>query len=77
MGKLIMYILDLICGKFVVNVKVELKKLDESIMKEVYMNNDGRVDVFLLVGEELVFGEYVMEFYVGDYFVSKNVNMVD
>lgn len=77
MGKLTTHILDLTCGKPAANVKVELKKLDESIMKEAYTNNDGRVDVPLLAGEELVSGEYVMEFHAGDYFASKNVNTAD
>lgn len=52
MGKLTTHILDLTCGKPAANVKIELKRLGESIMKEVYTNNDGRANVPLLAGEE-------------------------
>lgn len=77
MGKLTTHILDLTSGKPAANVKIEVKRLGESILKEVYTNNDGRANVPLLAGEELVSGEYVMEFYAGDYFANKNVNTVD
>lgn len=36
MGKLTTHILDLTCGKPAANVKIGLKRLGESIMKEVY-----------------------------------------
>ncbi|MGW8263877.1 hydroxyisourate hydrolase, partial [Bacillus sp. LR--39] len=77
MGQLTTHILDLTCGKPAANVKIELKRLGESIMKEVYTNNDGRANVPLLADEELVSGEYVMEFHAGEYFANKNVNTVD
>ncbi|MGC2879115.1 MULTISPECIES: hydroxyisourate hydrolase [Bacillus] len=77
MGKLTTHILDLTSGKPAANVKIEVKRLGESILKEVYTNNDGRANVPLLAGEELVSGEYVMEFYAGDYFANKNVNTID
>lgn len=77
MGKLTTHILDLTSGKPAANVKIEVKRLGESILKEVYTNNDGRVNVPLLAGEELVSGEYVMEFHAGDYFASKNMNAAD
>lgn len=77
MGKLTTHILDLTSGKPAANVKIEVKRLGESILKEVYTNNDGRANVPLLAGEELVSGEYVMEFHAEDYFANKNVNTID
>ncbi|CCU60287.1 hydroxyisourate hydrolase [Bacillus subtilis] len=77
MGKLTTHILDLTSGKPAANVKIEVNRLGESILKEVYTNNDGRANVPLLAGEELVSGEYVMEFHAGDYFANKNVNTID
>ncbi|AME07543.1 hydroxyisourate hydrolase [Bacillus siamensis] len=75
MGKLTTHILDLTCGKPAANVKIELKRLGGGgFRKEAYTNADGRVDAPLLAGEELVSGDYVMEFHAGDYFASKNVN---
>ncbi|MBK4204335.1 hydroxyisourate hydrolase [Bacillus spizizenii] len=79
MGKLTTHILDLTCGKPAANVKIELKRLGEEVIlvKKTFTNNDGRVDAPLLAGEELVSGEYVMEFHAGDYFASQKVNTPD
>ncbi|MEG7379097.1 hydroxyisourate hydrolase [Bacillus subtilis] len=79
MGKLTTHILDLTCGKPAANVKIELKWPGEEadLIKEAFTNNDGRVDAPLLAGEELVSGEYVMEFHAGDYFASQNMSSVD
>ncbi|CAN2249938.1 5-hydroxyisourate hydrolase; also uricase subunit [Bacillus subtilis] len=77
MGKLTTHILDLICGKPAANVKIELKRLGEgssSLVKEAFTNDDGRVHAPLLAGEELVSGEYVMEFHAGDYFARKKAS---
>lgn len=79
MGKLTTHILDLTCGKPAANVKIDLKRLGEEVIlvKEAFTNDDGRVDAPLLAGEELVSGEYVIDFHAGDYFASKNVNTAD
>ncbi|NTU27145.1 hydroxyisourate hydrolase [Bacillus tequilensis] len=78
MGKLTTHILDLTCGKPAANVKIELKRLGgESLLTEAFTNADGRVDAPLLAGEELVPGEYVIEFHAGEYFASKNINTAD
>ncbi|MDP4525867.1 hydroxyisourate hydrolase [Bacillus halotolerans] len=79
MGKLTTHILDLTCGKPAANVKIELKRLGEEVIpvKEAFTNDDGRVDAPLLAGEELVSGEYVMEFYAGDYFAGKKANTAE
>ncbi|WP_350252858.1 hydroxyisourate hydrolase [Bacillus halotolerans] len=79
MGKLTTHILDLTCGKPAANVKIELKRLNEEVIpvKEAFTNDDGRVDAPLLAGEELVSGEYVMEFHAGDYFAGKKANTAE
>ncbi|WP_416042837.1 hydroxyisourate hydrolase [Bacillus halotolerans] len=79
MGKLTTHILDLTCGKPAANVKIELKRLNEEVIpvKEAFTNDDGRVDTPLLAGEELVSGEYVMEFHAGDYFAGKKTNTAE
>ncbi|MBL6008284.1 hydroxyisourate hydrolase [Bacillus halotolerans] len=79
MGKLTTHILDLTCGKPAANVKIELKRLNEEVIpvKEAFTNDDGRVDAPLLAGEELVSGEYVMEFHAGDYFAGKKTNTAE
>lgn len=79
MGKLTTHILDLTCGKPAANVKIELKRLHEEVIpvKEAFTNDDGRVDAPLLAGEELVSGEYVMEFHAGDYFAGKKANTAE
>ncbi|MEC1546658.1 hydroxyisourate hydrolase [Bacillus halotolerans] len=79
MGKLTTHILDLTCGKPAANVKIELKRLNEEVIpvKEAFTNDDGRVDAPLLAGEELVSGEYVMEFHAGDYFAEKKANTAE
>ncbi|WP_276731016.1 hydroxyisourate hydrolase [Bacillus sp. (in: firmicutes)] len=79
MGKLTTHILDLTCGKPAANVKIELKRLGEEaiLVKEASTNADGRVDAPLLADEELVSGEYVMEFHARDYFASQKANTAD
>ncbi len=51
-----------------------MKRLGEGadLVKEAFTNDDGRVDAPALAGEELVSGEYVMEFHAGDYFARKS-----
>lgn len=43
------------------------------IAAEAVLNDDGRVDVPLLEGEEMEEGSWELDFHVGDYFSSRGI----
>src|SRR3954469_24607688 len=74
-GKLTTHVLDLTDGRPAAGIKIELLRLEKSatLLKAVLTNADGRTDPPLLLGVELVSGEYEMIFHVREYFAARNV----
>ena len=70
MGKLSTHVLDLRHGRPAAGMTVELR-LNDTLLKTVVTNADGRTDAPLLTGDALVADEYELTFFVGDYFGEK------
>ncbi|MFC0272660.1 hydroxyisourate hydrolase [Metabacillus herbersteinensis] len=80
-GRLTTHALDLSKGLPAKELKIELWHLgsenNRNLVKTVYTNHDGRVETPLLEGEDLKIGEYELLFYVGDYFQTKNLEILE
>ena len=71
MTKLTTHVLDVYSGKPGKGIKVDLyyvENNDRKKIKSVTLNNDGRTDQALIEGTNFKEGQYVLVFFVGDYF---------
>ena len=69
MSALTTHVLDTARGRPANGMTVELWSVDPSkLLKTVQTNDDGRVDLPLLTGKEMIAGTYELVFRVGDYF---------
>lgn len=78
MGKLSTHVLDITQGKPGVGVKIALYAIHangRNLLKNVVTNQDGRVDLPLLQGEEMQVGQYELVFSAGDYFASQGIHL--
>jgi len=69
-AKLSTHVLDTANGRPAARMRIELWS-GENLIKTAVTNADGRTDAPLLVGAELVAGEYELVFLVGEYFQSR------
>ena len=67
MSKLSTHVLDLLHGR----PAAGMTRSDDTVLKTVTTNADGRTDAPLLVGDAFAAGEYELTFFVGDYFGEK------
>jgi 5-hydroxyisourate hydrolase len=77
MGKLTTHILDTTLGSPAQNVKINLYKREGNnsvLINSAQTNSDGRCDEPLLSGTDFCEGCFELEFAVGDYFESKQIN---
>lgn len=77
-GKLSTHVLDITQGKPGVGVKIALYSVTaagRSLLKSAVTNQDGRVDVPLLQGEEMQAGQYELVFSAGDYFAAQGIEL--
>jgi 5-hydroxyisourate hydrolase len=72
MSKLSTHVLDTAGGRPAAGMKVALFHVvgAPSLLQEVKLNDDGRPDGPLLVGDAVRTGHYQLKFHVGDYFAS-------
>ena len=73
MAKLSTHVLDTANGTPAEGINLELYRLEGSnqvLLKSLKTNNDGRTDELLLTEETMQVGEYVIVFYVADYFAT-------
>lgn len=77
-GKLSTHVLDTARGRPAAGMKIELwSAMDQSLIKSVTTNQDGRTDAPLFGPGEISSGEYELRFFVGDYFGEAGfLNMV-
>ena len=78
MGRLTTHILDTALGKPGAGIRIDLSRRERdlwSLMKTVTTNDDGRVDAPLLEGDELLVGQYQLEFAAGDYFRDAGIEL--
>lgn len=68
-AKLSTHVLDTASGRPAVGVRIKLYR-GTHFVREATTNADGRTDAPLLSGEEVVAGEYRIEFDVGAYFLA-------
>jgi 5-hydroxyisourate hydrolase len=69
MSGLTTHVLDTARGCPARKMEIELWSVDQSkLLKTVQTNNDGRTDLPLLQGGEMIAGTYELVFRVGDYF---------
>ena len=76
-AKLSTHVLDLTRGAPAAGMEIELWRLDTaqpSQVKVVVTNADGRTDVPLLSGDDLVVGDYQLVFKIKDYFANRGVS---
>ncbi|CAH1218128.1 5-hydroxyisourate hydrolase [Paenibacillus auburnensis] len=74
-GRLTTHVLNLARGVPAVGMALELWKLDgaaRELLRETVTNSDGRLDIPLLEGSELVPGSYELLFMAGNYFRGSN-----
>src|ERR1700744_5972397 len=69
-GKLTTHILDVSRGIPALGLKISIYR-DGKLIRSATTNRDGRLDEPLLSGEQLIEGNYRLEFAVGDYFTAK------
>ena len=70
MGRLSTHVLDTASGKPAAGLKIRLYALrgdERTLLKSIITNADGRSDVPLLTGDELIAGIYELVFCAGDY----------
>lgn len=80
MGKLSTHILDTHSGTPAEGVTVELWTLggeEDTLIKTLITNEDGRTDALLLGPEEMMAGRFELVFYIGDYFRAKSIDNGD
>jgi 5-hydroxyisourate hydrolase len=75
-GKLTTHVLDMAHGRPAANLTIELWAIDavtrqQTLLKTVCTNADGRTDAPLLTADELQVGVYQLVFAVGDYFAQQ------
>ncbi len=77
MGKLSTHVLDTMHGVPANGVAIRLTRIgaERERIVSTRSNADGRTDDALLQDEELLTGEYELEFDVGEYFRGKNVEL--
>lgn len=75
-GKLTTHVLDLTSGRPAVGMKLELwrRGADESLVKTVTTNADGRTAEPLLSGDQVVEGAYELLFHVRAYFRTRGID---
>jgi 5-hydroxyisourate hydrolase len=69
-GKLTTHVLDTSRGVPAAGMKITIYR-DGKLLHSTVTNRDGRLDAPLLAGDQLIAGNYRLEFGVGDYFASK------
>ena len=69
MGKLTTHVLDTGLGQPAAGLRIELFRGGVKL-RDVFTNDDGRVDAPLLEGDEFESGQYELVFYAGDYLDS-------
>ncbi|MCQ0987933.1 hydroxyisourate hydrolase [Jiella marina] len=77
-GRLTTHVLDTMHGCPAAGIRIELTRYageSMEMVKSVETNDDGRVDQPLLVGADLVPGQYGLTFFVADYFRAKGVSL--
>jgi 5-hydroxyisourate hydrolase len=70
MGRLSTHVLDTASGKPAAGLKIRLYALrgdERTLLKSTITNADGRTDVPLITGDELIAGIYELTFCAGDY----------
>ena len=72
-AKLSTHVLDLTSGRPAAGMKVDLWRSGENpvLIKSVVTNDDGRVGLPLLEGEDLQSGRYELLFHVREYFTAR------
>jgi 5-hydroxyisourate hydrolase len=77
-GKLTTHVLDISIGKPAGGVLVELvtfcQNKGQEIIRSSYTNEDGRLNLPLLEGEDMKQGIYELHFHVGDYYRKLGVS---
>ena len=75
MGKLTTHVLDTAHGAPAAGVTLRLYALrdERTLQAEAETNADGRTDSPLMLGEQMLAGEYELEFDVGEYFAKQGV----
>lgn len=75
-AKLSTHVLDLTRGAPAAGMEIELWSLTETPqqLKVVTTNTDGRTDAPLLIGDELMEGDYQLVFKIRDYFAARGVS---
>jgi len=81
-GRLTTHVLDMSLGKPAAGMHIQLWLLSENneldlLMKDVYTNDDGRLDAPLLEQDELQSGLYQLLFSVADYYRERKFMHVD
>lgn len=80
MAKLSTHVLDTASGIPAKGVKIEFYRMEASeqtLLKTVYTNDDGRTDELLLDNSTMQVGEYVLMFYVADYFTEQQTEQTE
>lgn len=74
-AKLSTHVLDLTTGRPAVAMKVQLlrRSKEPALVKTITTNADGRTDLPLLEGTEVLAGDYELVFHVRDYFAARGV----
>lgn len=68
MGRLTTHVLDTASGKPAAGLKIELFRLgDDTPLKSIRTNADGRADGPILEGSDFAAGQYELRFHAGDY----------
>jgi len=76
MAKLSTHVLDTANGKPAENIKLEFYRVEGSqnvLLKTLTTNNDGRTNELLLDDSNIEVGEYIIVFYVAEYFTKLGV----
>ena len=77
MGKLTTHVLDTYHGLPAKTMQIHLFHIAEdetrTLVKTLHTNDDGRIDVPVLQGEEMLVGDYELTFVVRAYFATKGV----
>ncbi len=80
MGFLTTHVLDTATGKPAVGMRIDFLSIEgnnETILKTVTTNDDGRIDTPILSQEEFQTGIYELRFHAGEYLKYNNTNLPD
>lgn len=80
MAKLSTHVLDTAAGVPAKGIKIEFYRIDafeQKLIKTLHTNADGRTDELLLDETNIQVGEYVLMFYVADYFAAQGVEQTE